>query len=285
MLFLIGTSALLLLIGYSSALPPTVPTVENCGKSVVERPRVVGGETEPFGSSPWMVSIQQKNSKGTFDHICGGSIIHESWIVTAAHCFNTSIILTSNYKAYVGVRSILHMSEDTVQKHNLSQITRHEDYDDKTFANDIALLKTASPIKIKESKGYVNAICLPTGFTDPTGDAIVTGWGHTSSGGKMINLLQWATVPMVKWQTCKNIYGDKKSEFEKVLITPAMICAGGQGKDTCQGDSGGPLIQVTNGVATLIGTVANGAECAYKHYPGVYMKVSAFTNWMGRKMK
>nr|AUI10833.1 putative PQM protease precursor [Eratigena atrica] len=262
-----------------------VNTVANCGKRLAPQGRIVGGKIAKFGDYPWMVSIQEKNSKGTFDHICGGSIINENWIVTAAHCFNKSDP-ASNYRAYVGLRSILKTKEKTVQRHEISKFIIHCDYDDDGYVNDIALVKTTEKIDIKGSGGYVNGICLPSGATTPSGTATVIGWGLTKYNGSMIELLKEATLPIVSWQTCKQIYGDKNSEFDYIQVTPAMLCAGGQGEDACQNDSGGPLFQTDDkGVATLIGTVANGAECAYKHYPGMYMKVSAYLSWMEKHMK
>nr|Q9TXD8.1 RecName: Full=Venom peptide isomerase heavy chain [Agelenopsis aperta]AAB34914.1 peptide isomerase heavy chain [Agelenopsis aperta] len=242
---------------------------------------IVGGKTAKFGDYPWMVSIQQKNKKGTFDHICGGAIINVNWILTAAHCFDQPIV-KSDYRAYVGLRSILHTKENTVQRLELSKIVLHPGYKPKKDPDDIALIKVAKPIVIGN---YANGICVPKGVTNPEGNATVIGWGKISSGGKQVNTLQEVTIPIIPWKKCKEIYGDEFSEFEYSQITPYMICAGAEGKDSCQADSGGPLFQIdANGVATLIGTVANGADCGYKHYPGVYMKVSSYTNWMSKNM-
>nr|AUI10838.1 putative PQM protease precursor [Amaurobius ferox] len=276
----IKATFLLFLAGYTSA---ELRTVANCGKKLLPKGRIVGGKTAGHGDYPWMVSMQEKNKKGTFDHVCGGSIINENWIVTAAHCFDQPLDV-KNYKAYVGLHSILKTNEPTVQKHEIAQVFIHEDYKADGNANDIALVKTVLAININGSNGYVNGICLPKGVTNPSGNATVIGWGRLYSGGPMPDKLQQVTVPIVAWADCKAIYENVNSEYD-YLVTPATLCAGGKGKDSCENDSGGPLFQTDkNGVSTLIGTVANGAECAYKHYPGMYMKVSAFTGWMGRKM-
>lgn len=58
----------------------------------------------------------------------------------------------------------------------------HKDYDDETYLNDIALLRTARPMDLAGSKGFVNGICLPSSNKDPEGFAKVIGWGHTMEG-------------------------------------------------------------------------------------------------------
>nr|AUI10827.1 putative PQM protease precursor [Ancylometes rufus] len=272
---------LVLLCGYSSG--KTI-TVKDCGKSLAPQARIVNGIVTTRGKYPWMVSIHQKISNG-IKHICGGSILNENWIVTAAHCFDQPVVL-SDYEVYAGLYSITKLDEPTVQKLQMAKVVIHKLYVEDGYANDIALIETATPININGSKGFINGICLPTGVTNPTGEATVIGWGRIKSNGPISAELREVTIPFMSWQQCKQIYGHKDSEFEAVQVVPAMLCAGGKGKDTCQYDSGGPLFQYDkDGVATLIGTVANGAECAYKHYPGMYMKVSAFKSWMEKEIK
>nr|AUI10834.1 putative PQM protease precursor [Anyphaena accentuata] len=258
-------------------------TVKDCGKSLAAVGRIVNGTISKPGAYPWMVSIHE-SFKGKWGHVCGGSILNENWIVTAAHCFDQPVD-ANKHEIYAGLYSLRQKDDKNVQRLKISKIILHDQYDEDGFANDIALVKTATPINIKDSGGYVNAICLPAGATNPTGEATVIGWGTTYSDGPLSPELREVTLPFVDWQKCKEIYGNNP-EFKPVQVVPAMLCAGGKdGKDACQADSGGPMFQVdSKGVATLIGTVANGAECAYKHYPGMFMKVSAFKGWMEKMM-
>nr|AUI10831.1 putative PQM protease precursor [Viridasius fasciatus] len=278
---LLAIAFLFLFCGYSSG---KLYTVTGCGKSLVSVSRIVNGAVSKPGAYPWMVSIHE-NVSGTWKHICGGSILNENWIVTAAHCFDQPIDVNI-HEVYVGLYSLLKKNANTVQKLKLSKIIIHEKYNESGYANDIAIIKTATPIDIKGSQGYVNGICLPTsGATDPTGEATVIGWGRIRSDGPISAELREVTLSLVPWRDCKDIYGNPNSEFDYIQVVPHMLCAGGNGKDACEFDSGGPLFQVDkSGIATLIGTVANGAECAYKHYPGMFMKVSAFKSWMDKMM-
>nr|AUI10839.1 putative PQM protease precursor [Alopecosa marikovskyi] len=277
---LIFAAFLLLLTGYTSG---KLYTVKDCGKVSVPQGRIVDGEVSARGKYPWMVSVQQWYGN-KLRPICGGAILNENWIVTAAHCFDQPI-KNSDYEVYVGLFSLTKTNEPTVQKHKISKIIIHEDYEEIGFHDDIALIKTSTPIDIKGSKGYVNGICLPSGVTNPAGDAIVIGWGTIYDDGPLSAELREAKVPIVPWKTCKQIYESKNSAFEFVQVTPFIMCAGGTGKDSCQGDSGGPLFQFDkNGVATLLGTVANGGDCGNGHYPGMYMKASAYKSWMDKVM-
>nr|AUI10830.1 putative PQM protease precursor [Peucetia striata] len=270
----------ILFSGYSSG---KLTTVKDCGKSFAPQGRIVNGTVTTHGKFPWMVSIHERIKSG-FRQACGGAILNENWIVSAAHCFDKPIVL-EDYEVYVGLYSILKKDAATVQKLKLSKIIPHENYTEDGYANDIAIIKTATKIDFKKSKGFVNAICLPSGASAPTGEATVIGWGKLKSDGPISAELREASLPLVPFETCKKIYADDDSEFEPVQVLPSMLCAGGNGKDACQYDSGGPLFQYDKkGVATLIGTVANGAECAYMHYPGMYMKVSAFKSWMDKNM-
>nr|AUI10832.1 putative PQM protease precursor [Pisaura mirabilis] len=273
---LLIVTSLLLLSGYSSG---QLNTLKDCGKTFTPEARIVNGTVSEAGKYPWMVSIHEKRA-GKMQHACGGAILNENWIVTAAHCFDEPVNL-KDYEVYVGLYSILKRDAPTVQKLMVSKFIPHDMYSKKGFKNDIALIKTATPIDIKGSKGYVNGICLPSSATNPSGEATVIGWGKIKSEGTMSAELREVTLPIVPWLECKAIYGSKASEFEFLQVVPTMLCAGGNGKDTCQYDSGGPLFQYDkDGVATLIGTVANGGDCGYEHYPGMYMKVSAYKNWM-----
>nr|QDC23054.1 venom serine protease 1 (PQM protease) isoform b2 precursor [Cupiennius salei] len=276
---LILVTFLLLLTGYSSG---KLEPVKGCGKALVPQGRIVNGNVATRGKYPWMVSIQEKIGD-KMQHICGGAILNETWIVTAAHCFDQPINLT-DYEVYAGLFSILKKTEPTVQKLQLEKVIIHDKYDKDGLTNDIALIKTATPIDIKGSKGYVNAICLPPGLTNPTGEATVIGWGMIRDDGPISAELREVQVPIVPWATCKKIYGDKNnSEFDFVQVVPSMLRAGGNGKDSCQYDSGGPLFQYDkDDVATLIGTIASGGDCGHGPYPGMYMKVSAFKSWMDK---
>ncbi|XP_035693354.1 trypsin-like [Branchiostoma floridae] len=231
--------------------------------------RIVGGEDASYGEFPLQVMILRGGPDGSL--MCGGSIIAERWIVTAAHCVDRQ----SAHRLGVSVGSHnLYSDDDDQENIQVKRVVQHEDYDDRTIDNDIALLELETPITIGSHVGTVN---LPDAESDVSGGTTctVTGWGRTSEGGSLARVLQKVDVPVVDRDDCRDSYG--------TWITDNMICAGLDqgGKDSCQGDSGGPMVcgQVAGG-ATLDGIVSWGYGCAEAGYPGVYTRVGNYVNWI-----
>lgn len=115
----------------------------------------------------------------------------------------------------------------------------HENYDSPVqYANDIALLFLSNPFVLNE---WVQVVALPPQEQQTAEDVIVSGWGSTTSGGPLSNVLHWVQIPVVNDSTCSVNYEDE-------IILPSMLCAGFSqgGKDSCSGDSGGPLVTVAS---------------------------------------
>ncbi|XP_054714325.1 venom peptide isomerase heavy chain-like [Uloborus diversus] len=254
-------------------------TGPNCGKSLFlpeDKDRIVGGGYVKHGMYPWMVSLYEKQGSSPFKHVCGATVLNDRWIVTAAHCIDYKTA-PWRYEAYIGLHKLSETTHPIVRRLKISHIYVHEDHNKYTHTNDIALLKTADPIDISSSDGYINGICLPKGNEDPEGQGVVTGWGHERSWGYNSDILKHVTIPLVNRAVCDRAYGGSIREM--------MICAGSTNKDTCQNDSGGPLFQVnSDGIATLVGITSFGRGCGLEGYPGVYTKVSHFRDWMATTM-
>jgi len=258
-------------------------TVKDCGIVDVPRARIIGGSWAQHGDYPWMASVHEYYHG--FDHVCGGTIINEHWILTAAHCIDYPT-KPRKYEIYVGVDRLSKKDRKVAKKHKISKVIVHEEYDKETFLNDIALLRTKEPIDFKASRGYVNGICLPLNDKDPKGWGTVTGWGHTLEGGDNSDVLQEVKVPIVPRELCNEAYDDDPDDDIEENIFDTQLCAGAPNRDSCQNDSGGPLVQRNKkGVHTLIGVVSYGSGCGDRHYPGVYTKVASYMDWMFEKMK
>ncbi|XP_068231253.1 transmembrane protease serine 9-like [Palaemon carinicauda] len=249
--------------------PPPSGTC-NCGRrnSIT---RIVGGETTTMHEYPWQVGLTSASRP-----YCGGSIISNQWILTAAHCVEGDS--ASSVKVLIGEHNWGTTTETSVtEKRDVSQIIVHPQYSSKTFDNDMALLKLSSPISFP-SDNKIAPVCLPdAGNAYDNVDAIITGWGTTSSGGSQSNQLREVTVPTMTNSKCQQSYGNS--------ITSNMICAGLDegGKDSCQGDSGGPMVTGGNTAASFmvqIGVVSWGYGCAYAGYPGVYARVNNYLSWI-----
>ncbi|XP_061587086.1 serine protease 56 [Cololabis saira] len=232
------------------------------------RSRIVGGSPAPLGSWPWLVNLQLDGGL-----MCGGVLVDSSWVVTAAHCFAGSRS-ESYWTAVVGEFDITKTDPDE-QVLKVNRIIPHPKFNPKTFNNDIALVELTSPVVLSE---HVTPVCLPSDSDPPTGSpCLVAGWGSLYEDGPSADVVMEAKVPLLPQSTCKSALG-------KELVTNTMLCAGylSGGVDSCQGDSGGPLIYQDriSGRFQLYGITSWGDGCGEKGKPGVYTRVSAFSDWI-----
>jgi len=230
--------------------------------------KIVGGEEAEPHSIPFQVSLRQKDADDW--HFCGGSVLDETHIITAAHC---SVIWDSPTEVEVVAgehdRSV---DEGTEQRVQVSKIIVHENYGQgHQYQNDIAIWELASPLEMNE---YVAGVGLPESMMESEGMLTVSGWGTLSSGGNCCPMkLMKVDVPFVTDATCKLEY--------PFMVSDSMICAGERGKDSCQGDSGGPLVGYNaDGSSYLAGVVSWGIGCGGLLHPGVYTQVSYFIDWI-----
>ncbi|XP_020819327.1 chymotrypsinogen B-like isoform X2 [Phascolarctos cinereus] len=243
-----------------------VAAASGCGVPAIEPAlsglaRIVNGEDAVPGSWPWQVSLQRSGS-----HFCGGSLISENWVVTAAHCSvrTTDKVIAGEFN--------LGSDSDDVQVLEIAKVFKNQNYNSLTISNDITLLKLATPAQFQEN---VSPVCLPSADEDfPSGTTcITTGWGKTRyTALKVPDKLQQAALPLLSNSECKKFWGSK--------IKDSMICAGASGVSSCQGDSGGPLVTLSNGAWTLVGIVSWGSSVCSTSTPAVYARVTELLPWI-----
>uniref|UniRef100_A0A3Q4GF13 Serine protease 27-like n=1 Tax=Neolamprologus brichardi TaxID=32507 RepID=A0A3Q4GF13_NEOBR len=243
----------------------SLPTV--CGQAPLNT-KIVGGEDAPAGAWPWQVSLQTSGR-----HFCGGSLINNEWILTAAHCFRDPV---SQLTVRLGYKSLQSINTNGVSR-SVSQIIRHPQYNSVSQNNDIALLRLSSTVQFTD---YIRPVCLAEVGSDFPAETTtwVTGWGRLESPLPFPGTLQEVSIPIVSNTDCNNAY--------KGGITSNMICAGVArgGKDSCQGDSGGPLVVKHGSVWVQAGIVSFGDGCAKPNVPGVYARVSQYQSWINSQI-
>lgn len=223
--------------------------------------KIVGGENALVGEFPYIVSLQSGS------HFCGGSLISDEWVLTAAHCIGGS-----NIRIVTGAHNLKVLNG--TETFSAAQTVVHPNYNRSSMDYDFALIKlngksTSRPVAINE-----NEISIPTDST--VIESTTAGWGYTREGAwRLSDILQKVTVPLVSKETCLKSYSD---------VTDQMICAGlaQGGKDSCQGDSGGPLVvfDYVKNETVLAGVVSWGEGCARPNKYGVYAKVNSVLDWI-----
>ncbi|KAI1898075.1 hypothetical protein AGOR_G00068610 [Albula goreensis] len=249
--------------------PQPLPTVRV--QHAIDK-RIIGGLEVVQGEIPWQVALVDKTSQQVF---CGGSILSELWVITAAHCLREG--MESSLIVRVGEHNIYY-TDDNEQDIAVAEWHLHPRYKPRInpYNHDIALLRLSSPIHYSK---YALPICLgPKVFTEELVEAgplaTVSGWGRVRFQGAESSVLQKVQVPFVGRIECKDSSSDRISHF--------MFCAGyyEEEKDACQGDSGGPHTNPYHDTWFLTGIVSWGEECAKEGKYGVYTRVSHYYRWI-----
>ncbi|KAK7134261.1 hypothetical protein R3I93_017618 [Phoxinus phoxinus] len=248
----------------------------DCGVAPINT-RIVGGTDAPAGNWPWQVSIHFKDNFNN-GHICGGTLISNQWVMTAAHCIASTNI--NSWTLYLGrqTQSTSDANSNEVRV-GVQSIIVHPKYNNSLLNNDISLMKLSQPVNFTS---YIRPVCLASiGSVFHNGTTCwATGWGNIGKDQPLPGpqTLQEVEVPVVGSSQCSCQYKNVKG----ITITPQMICAGRTSKGTCQGDSGGPIQCKTGSkwVQAGISSFGTSLGCAIKDFPEVFSRVSEFNTWI-----
>ena len=235
-------------------------------------PKITGGTSTVISEFPWQVYY----ISGGFR--CGGSIISNKWILTAAHCTKNNsggAIPVSDMVVRVGLNNPSNFQEGMAYR--VSEVIVHEDYNNETLLNDIALLSlrdtinfaNAEPIRIINSDDVAEGAIVPGVMT------WVSGWGYISLDPNVLpTSLQKVQLPIVSNEQASSVWSD-------IPVSALMAGYLDGNKDACNGDSGGPMVVPVLGEYKLAGIVSWGSsEC---NTYGAYTRVSDFEKWITEK--
>ncbi|XP_042339740.1 granzyme B-like [Plectropomus leopardus] len=230
--------------------------------------QIINGTTVPENLMVYMASVQNIEEK----HVCGGFLISEDFVVTAAHCINakpTSVV--------VGTHNLKKMG-NYAMRYSV-KTCKHPSYIDVRTGDDIMLLKLSKKARLNKR---VQPIQLPKNEIklEDNKKCSVAGWGFTKTGGEAVDVLKRADVPIVNLDVCK------KEWCSICFNLPAnIICAGGYGtkKGFCRGDSGGPLVCDKKAVGVVSFNMKE--NCDYPNAPNVYTNISKYLPWIRKTLK
>ncbi|EDW81572.2 uncharacterized protein Dwil_GK10951 [Drosophila willistoni] len=281
---------------FNSKLLPQAP---NCGDNFGDR--IVGGVTTRKREFPWLVLIEYTKPGNVIGHNCGGSLINNRYVITAAHCVNaiprdwrlTGVRLgewdTSTNPDCTKEKNGRDDCNDPYVDNPVIEKIVHPEYSasSRDQLNDIALLRLRDPVTYTD---FISPVCLPTQAKQRDEiflgrKMVVAGWGRTETNATAQFKLK-AEIEAVTLNECNRVYNSQRR-----IVTSSQICAGGvEGIDSCRGDSGGPLVLEENydGYANyyLTGIVSYGpTQCGLKDFPGVYTRVAAYLDFIERNVR
>lgn len=221
--------------------------------------RIVNGKRISCRVAPYQAALHHKDL-----FVCGGSIINREWILTAAHCVEG----TKGRGFTVRVGSDEQRRGGQFRRVNL--VVQHADYNSKSMKNDLALMRVERPLRFGDCVRRVRLPLveeqqLPNSF-------LVSGWGlGKETAINVQRYLRGTKVNKIPQSRCKRMYREGG-----VRIYPKMMCAARRNHDSCSGDSGGPLTKGDR----LYGVVSFGIGCADHNFPGVYVDVRQYIDWI-----
>ena len=269
LVFILAAGAAALLSGTVAAQDPSGSPA---GPAQADTPDIIGGREAEPGAWPWQVALVSHFQENAYlGQFCGGSLIGEDWVLTAAHC------VQGTETSFIDVLVGAHRLSDSGTRIQAAQIIPHPDYDPTTIDNDLALIRLSTPVTYTPISVY-QAISGTSEYDFVR--ATVIGWGAKNYDWISIDYpdaLREVSVPLVSNEKCAQyLYYE--------VLTGNMICAGYDTltKGACYGDSGGPLmVQKPDASWAQIGIVSWGPYgcTSYGQYD-VFTRASRYTDWI-----
>lgn len=228
--------------------------------------RIVGGTLTSAGTRTYQVRLYRDTSPLA----CGGTIIADNWVLTAAHCVNNPQAEANRVRV-----GFTRTSGTGGTYHTVDRVVRHPS-SNGSIVYDYALLRISGTFASTLERVAIPTADVVQAVGQPGNNVIVSGWGLTSEGGNLSDDLREITIPIVSDATCRQSLGTSAGSFDDA----SMVCAGSAGKDSCTGDSGGPMVAAYNNRTWSIGVTSWGPGCARPNTYGVYADTLHVRNWI-----
>uniref|UniRef100_A0A182VXJ8 Peptidase S1 domain-containing protein n=1 Tax=Anopheles minimus TaxID=112268 RepID=A0A182VXJ8_9DIPT len=238
---------------------------------------IVGGEQAKYGEFPHhaLLGYPKERNPRDYDFLCGGTLISDQHVLTAAHCFSDQepvIVRLGEYDTLA--------ESDNEYNSEISSIRRHPNYKSGRSYDDIALVKLKYPVLLSKQ---IRPACLWETEERKFKRFIATGFGFNESFGHLSSVMMKVQLDEFNTDDCDRTFkGDRRVRNG---LQDGQLCVGSivQGRDTCQGDSGGPLQVVSNAKTcsyAVVGITSTGGFCGIGNSQAIYTKVSHYIDWI-----
>lgn len=258
-------------VAHAQGVDPGQPISPAVAPNQISQPDIVGGREAEPGAWPWQVALIVHSYDQAYNgFFCGGSLISDRWVLTAAHCVD------GVEGSQIDVLTGAHRLSENQTRIQAKRVLVYPTEDIFAFDGDLALIELSQPVTLTASTLYT----VTGGETEVAyKQATVTGWGDSdpsSWAGVFPDALHEVSLPLVDLATCSDAWGS--------YVNSNWLCAGysQMTKGPCYGDSGGPLmVQDPKGNWLQVGIVSFGASgCVGSSAPSVFVRVAAYADWI-----
>ncbi|RVE46735.1 hypothetical protein evm_008598 [Chilo suppressalis] len=246
-------------------------TEEDAAKAGFSHGRITNGNVTDISRIPYQVGLVIQ-VLFIFQSVCGGSLISNTRVITAAHCHHDGQITAQLHTVVLGSNTLFSGGVRV----STTNIAMHPQWNPSTASNDIAVLR----INHVAYSNVIQPIALPIGVNNTFVGSfgLASGFGRTADGAQG-NILQTQRVSSVSLriitnQECAGVFGQ--------FVLNSNICTSGEGgRSVCQGDSGGPLAVTSNNQTYLAGVTSFGAAAGCTlGFPAAFARVTSFQSWV-----
>ncbi|KAH8382490.1 hypothetical protein KR009_003894, partial [Drosophila setifemur] len=266
---------------YSFLLPRApiyTSTIDNCRSY---GPLIVGGHPAQSREFPHMARLGRTQILGRrTDWFCGGVLISERFVLTAAHCLESE-------EGEVNVVRLGELDFDTYEDdasprdYTVAEYIIHPGYESPEFYHDIGLVQLAEDVVFDL---YKHPACLPFPNERNSDSFIAVGWGSTGLGVRPSSKLLKVSLNLYSSRVCEKLLSRNWEEFPRGFDPSTQLCVGSEmARDTCNGDSGGPLLEYHKDypcMYNVIGITSAGLSCGSPGIPGIYTRVFPYLDWI-----
>ncbi|XP_073952290.1 chymotrypsin-1-like [Choristoneura fumiferana] len=222
--------------------------------------RIIGGHEAPSKFGYYHASLQNL----TGSHVCGGAVVSERHVVTAAHCVQGTE--PQYIKIVVGTTNL----DEGGKQYDVEAIKIYNDFNFSERANDIAMLKISEAFNLND----IEIIKLDENYLNENDTVILTGFGAVQVNGESSRLMHILDLTVFSQEICRYAMRNSRAVLDNMFCTFTRM-----GEGTCHGDSGGPLIKDNK----LVGLVSWGIPCAVG-FPDVHTRIAPYADWIQKEI-